>query len=53
MLVAFGGKVIQCKVKAISDSKYAGKGLIRIPEKVAKELEVNEGELVRIKPVEP
>jgi len=50
---SFGGKVIQCKVKAISDSKYEGKGLIRIPEKVARELQVNEGELVRIKPVKP
>jgi predicted regulator of Ras-like GTPase activity (Roadblock/LC7/MglB family) len=50
---AFGGKVIQCKVKAIGDSKFEGKGLIRIPEKVARELEVTEGELVRIKPVEP
>lgn len=50
---AFGGKVIQCKVKAIADSKYEGKGLIRVPEKVARELEVTEGELVRIKPVEP
>ena len=50
---AFGGKVIQCKVKVISDSKYTGKGLIRMPEKVARELEVTEGELVRIKPVEP
>jgi len=50
---AFGGKVIQCKVKAIGDSKYEGKGLIRMPEKVARELEANEGELVRIKPVEP
>jgi len=50
---AFGGRVIQCKVKAMSDSQYKGKGLIRIPEKVARELEVKQGELVRIKPVEP
>lgn len=50
---AFNGKVIQCKIKAISDSKYEGKGLIRVPEKVARELAVTEGELVRIKPVEP
>ncbi len=50
---AFSGKIIQCKVKVISDSKYTGKGLIRIPEKVARELEVTEGELVRIRPVKP
>ena len=50
---AFGGKVTQCKVKAISDRKFEGKGLVRIPEKVAQELEVTNGELVRIKPVEP
>jgi len=50
---AFGGKVVRCKVKAIGDSNYKGKGLVRVPEKVAKELEVKEGELVRIKPVEP
>jgi predicted regulator of Ras-like GTPase activity (Roadblock/LC7/MglB family) len=49
----FGGKVTQCKVKAISDSQYEGKGLIRVPEKIARELEVTEGELVRIKPVKP
>ena len=50
---AFSGKVIRCKIKAIGDSKYEGKGLIRVPEKVARELAVTEGELVRIKPVEP
>jgi len=48
---AFGGKVVQCKVKAISESRYGGKGLIRVPEKVARDLGVAEGELVRIKPV--
>ena len=50
---AFGGKVIRCKVKVIGVSGYKGKGLIRVPEKVAQELEVTEGELVRIKPIEP
>ena len=50
---AFGGKVVRCKVKAIGDSQSKGKGLIRVPEKIARELEVNQGELVRIKPVEP
>ena len=50
---AFGGKVVQCKVKAISDARYEGKGLIRIPEKIARNLKVNGGELIRIKPVKP
>jgi len=50
---AFGGKAVQCKVKAISDPKFGGKGLIRMPEKIARELEVTDGELVRIKPLKP
>ena len=50
---AFGGRIAQCKVKAITDSQYEGKGLIRVPEKIARELEVTEEELVRIKPVKP
>ena len=47
---AFGGKTTQCKVKEINDSKLKGKGMIRIPEKVCKTLEVKKGELVTVKP---
>ena len=47
---AFGGEATQCKVKAINDSKLKGKGMIRIPEKVCKTLEVKKGELVTVKP---
>ena len=47
---AFGGKTTQCKVKEINDSKLKGKGMIRIPEKLCKTLEVKKGELVKVKP---
>jgi len=48
---SFGGKKLQCKVKPIKDSKYEGKGIIQIPEKIRTDLEINKGELVRVKPV--
>jgi predicted regulator of Ras-like GTPase activity (Roadblock/LC7/MglB family) len=44
------GEAMQCKVKEINDSKLKGKGIIRIPEKVCKTLEVKKGELVKVKP---
>jgi len=47
---AFGGKATQCKVKEINDPNLKGKGMIRIPEKVCKTLEVKKGELVKVKP---
>ena len=47
---AFGGKATQCKVKEINDPKLKGKGMIRVPEKVCKALEVKKGELVKVKP---
>jgi len=47
---AFGGEATQCKVKEIRDSKLKGKGMIRIPEKICKTLEVKKGELVTVKP---
>jgi predicted regulator of Ras-like GTPase activity (Roadblock/LC7/MglB family) len=47
---AFRGKTAQCKVKEINDPKLKGKGMIRIPEKVCKTLEVKKGELVKVKP---
>ncbi|MDH5419888.1 MAG: hypothetical protein OEY47_06225 [Candidatus Bathyarchaeota archaeon] len=47
---AFGGEATLCKVKEINDSKLKGKGMIRIPEKICKTLEVKKGELVTVKP---
>jgi len=47
------GKIARCKVKAISEHKFEGKGLIRIPEKIYRTLEVEKGESVRVRPVVP
>lgn len=47
----FGGKSVRCKLKPIKDSKYEGKGIIQIPEKIQQALEASKGELVRVKPV--
>ena len=47
----FDGKTTTCKVKPIKDSKYEGKGIIRMPEKIQLTLEIKRGELVRVKPV--
>ncbi|MEM3700639.1 MAG: hypothetical protein QXL57_07230 [Candidatus Bathyarchaeia archaeon] len=47
----FDGKTARCKVKPIKDSKYEGKGVIQMPEKVQLALEIKKGELVRAKPI--
>jgi predicted regulator of Ras-like GTPase activity (Roadblock/LC7/MglB family) len=47
----FDGKTTLCKVKPIKDSKYEGKGIIQLPEKVQLALEIKKGELVRAKPI--
>ncbi|MGQ9507392.1 MAG: hypothetical protein ACUVTB_05985, partial [Candidatus Bathycorpusculaceae bacterium] len=47
----FDGKTTTCKVKPIKDSKYEGKGVIQMPEKVQLALEIKKGELVRAKPI--
>jgi len=47
----FDGKTMRCKVKTIKDSKYEGKGIIQIPEKIQLALEIKKGELVRAKPI--
>jgi hypothetical protein len=47
----FDGKTTRCKVKPIKDSKYEGKGIIQLPEKVQLALEIKKGELVRAKPI--
>lgn len=46
----FDGKTSRCKVKPIKDSKYEGKGIIRMPEKIQLNLEIEKGELIRVKP---
>jgi sporulation protein YlmC with PRC-barrel domain len=47
----FGGRSTRCKVKPIKSSKYVGKGIMQMPEKIRSSLEVRKGELVRVKPV--
>jgi predicted regulator of Ras-like GTPase activity (Roadblock/LC7/MglB family) len=47
----FDGKTTKCKVKPIKDSKYFGKGVVQIPEKMQLTLEIKRGELVRVRPV--
>lgn len=47
----FDGKTTKCKVKPIKDSKYDGKGVIQMPEKIQLFLEIKKGELVRVKPI--
>jgi len=47
----FGGQTTQCKIKPIKDSKYEGKGIIQMPEKIQTILEIRKGELVRVKPI--
>jgi len=47
----FDGKATQCKVKPIKESKYEGKGIIQMPEKIQLTLEIKKGELVRAKPL--
>lgn len=50
-LEALNGKTTRCKFKNIKDSKYQGKGVIQMPEKLQLTLETTKGELVMIKPV--
>lgn len=47
----FDGKTTKCKVKPIKDSKYLGKGVVQIPEKMQLTLEIKKGELVRVRPI--
>ena len=47
----FDGKTTRCKVKPIKDSKFEGKGIVQMPDKVQVSLEIRKGELVRIKPI--
>ena len=45
------GKTTRCKFKPIKDSKYEGKGIIQMPEKIQLTLQTKKGELVMVKPV--
>ncbi|MCJ7613197.1 hypothetical protein MUO71_00310 [Candidatus Bathyarchaeota archaeon] len=45
------GNSTLCKVKEIDDQKLKGKNMIRIPEKLCKSLEINKGDLVKVKPM--
>jgi len=46
----YDGNSACCKVKKINDSKLKGKNMIRIPEKLCRTLEINKGDLVKVKP---
>jgi predicted regulator of Ras-like GTPase activity (Roadblock/LC7/MglB family) len=46
----FSGNSTLCKVKEINDQNLKGKNMIRIPEKICKTLEINKGDLVKVKP---
>jgi hypothetical protein len=48
---ALNGKATRCKFKKIKKSKDAGKGIIKMPEKIQLTLETSKGELVTVKPV--
>jgi hypothetical protein len=47
----FGGQSTRVKIKPIKDSKFEGKGIVQMPEKIQNALEIRKGELVRVKPV--
>jgi predicted regulator of Ras-like GTPase activity (Roadblock/LC7/MglB family) len=48
---AFNGKSSECKVKTVDSTKLENKAIIKIPEKLCQELDIDKGELVRVKPV--
>jgi predicted regulator of Ras-like GTPase activity (Roadblock/LC7/MglB family) len=48
---ALNGKATRCKFKSIKGSKYEGKGIIQMPEKIQLTLQTTKGELVMVKPV--
>jgi predicted regulator of Ras-like GTPase activity (Roadblock/LC7/MglB family) len=47
---SFSGKSVICKVRPPRDSNKDSTGIIRVPEKTCKDLDVKKGELVRVKP---
>jgi hypothetical protein len=48
---ALNGKTTRCKFKQIKKSRDAGKGIVKMPEKIQLTLETQQGELVTVKPV--
>ena len=48
---ALNGKTTHCKFRQIKKSKDAGRGLIKMPEKIQLALETTQGELVTVKPI--
>jgi hypothetical protein len=47
----FDGNMTHCKIKPIKDSKYEGKGIIRMPDKIQLKLDIKKGELVKVRPI--
>jgi predicted regulator of Ras-like GTPase activity (Roadblock/LC7/MglB family) len=47
----FNGNVTHSKIKPIKDSKYEGKEIIRMPDKIQDKLDVKKGELVKVRPI--
>ena len=47
----FSGNTTVCKVKEVDDQSVKGKNMIRIPEKLAKSLEITKGDMVMVKPI--
>jgi len=45
------GQTIRCKFKSIKDSKHDGRGIIQLPQKIQRLLQISKGELVIVKPV--
>jgi len=50
-LDALNGKTVRCKFSHIKDSKYQGKGVIQMPDKIQATLETCKGKLIEVKPV--
>lgn len=50
---SFRGKKTTCGIKKISDQKLQGKGLILLPEKACRTLEIKKGDFVKVKPRAP
>lgn len=47
----YSGNTKVCKVKEVNDQNVKGKNMIKIPEKVAKSLEITKGDMVIVKPI--
>ena len=48
----FSGNTTVCKVKEVDDQNVKGKNMIKIPEKLAKSLEITKGDMVMVKPID-